>query len=416
MDTTMTTNTIQDDDILIVDDEIPNLRLLTELLEKEGYQVRPAEKAQAAMDSALAKPPGLILLDVRMPEMDGFELCRRLKQDKRTKHVPIIFVSALQDIEARIQGFEAGGVDFISKPFQEPEILARVRTHVNLHRMRQHLEELVEERTAEIAESEARFHSLVENANESIVVAQDNTVKYCNPEIGELTGYSPEEMLSRGFDAFIHPGDLEMVLREYRARVSGERPTSSYSIRIITKDGQVKHVFVKSALVDWDGKPGTLAMLTDITEQERVRQELEKSEEHFRLLMEQSPLAIELLTPNGKVTQVNTAWMRLWGLNEEETAQVLERYNMLADKQAEARGVMPLIKKAFAGESVVLPPIQYSVEPTAKDIGLDHLKDKMTWIQCHLYAVKNAKGEIEHVVNTYVDVTCLLYTSPSPRD
>ncbi len=122
----MTTNTIQDDDILIVDDEIPNLQLLTELLEKEGYQVRPAEKAQTALDSALAKPPGLILLDVRMPEMDGFELCRRLKQDKRTQHVPIIFVSALQDIEARIQGFEAGGVDFISKPFQEQEILARV--------------------------------------------------------------------------------------------------------------------------------------------------------------------------------------------------------------------------------------------------------------------------------------------------
>jgi two-component system cell cycle response regulator len=125
MDTTMTTNTFQDDDILIVDDEIPNLLLLTKLLEKEGYQVRPAEKAQTAIDAALAKPPGLILLDVRMPEMDGFELCRRLKQDKRTQHVPIIFVSALQDIEARIQGFEAGGVDFISKPFQEQEVLAR---------------------------------------------------------------------------------------------------------------------------------------------------------------------------------------------------------------------------------------------------------------------------------------------------
>ena len=122
-----------EDDILIVDDEIPNLRLLTELLEKEGYQVRPAEKAQTALDSALVKQPGLILLDVRMPEMDGFELCRRLKQDKRTKHIPVIFISALQDIEARIQGFEAGGVDFITKPFQEEEILARVKSHMSLH-------------------------------------------------------------------------------------------------------------------------------------------------------------------------------------------------------------------------------------------------------------------------------------------
>jgi PAS domain S-box-containing protein len=273
-----------EDDILIVDDEIPNLQLLTGLLEKEGYQVRPAERAQTALDSALAKPPQLILLDVRMPEMDGFELCRRLKQDKRTEQVPIIFVSALQDTEARIQGFEAGGVDFISKPFQEPEILVRVRTHVNLHRMQQHLELLVDERTAEVTESKARFQYLVENANETIVVAQDEAVKYCNPKISELTGYTPEEMLSRGFDAFIHPGDLEMVMSEYRTRVSGERPTSSYSIRIITKGGQEKHAFVNSALVDWDGKPATLAMLTDITELKQAEMELRDAFEDIEQL------------------------------------------------------------------------------------------------------------------------------------
>jgi PleD family two-component response regulator len=130
-----------EDDILIVDDEIPNLRLLAELLEKEGYRVRPAAKAQTAIDSAQAKPPGLILLDVRMPEMDGFELCRRLKQDERTHDIPIIFVSALQDIDDKVRGFEAGGVDFISKPYQEQEILARVRTHMSLDQMRQHLEQ-----------------------------------------------------------------------------------------------------------------------------------------------------------------------------------------------------------------------------------------------------------------------------------
>ena len=112
----MTINNTQYKDILVVDDEIPNLQLLTELLEKEGYQVRPAEKAQTAIDAARTKPPGLILLDIRMPEMDGIEVCRHLKQDERTQHVPIIFVSALDDIEAKIKGFEAGGVDYTFKP------------------------------------------------------------------------------------------------------------------------------------------------------------------------------------------------------------------------------------------------------------------------------------------------------------
>ncbi|MGD8649985.1 MAG: response regulator, partial [Desulfobacterales bacterium] len=95
------------DDILIVDDESANLQLLSELLGRAGYQVRPADHPQLAIDSALGQPPKLILLDVRMPEMDGFEVCRRLKQDQRTRDIPIIFVSALQDVQSRVHGLEA---------------------------------------------------------------------------------------------------------------------------------------------------------------------------------------------------------------------------------------------------------------------------------------------------------------------
>jgi PAS domain S-box-containing protein len=392
-------------DILIIDDEIPSLRLLTELLEKEGYQVRPAEKAQTAIDSARTEPPSLILLDVRMPDMDGFELCRRLKQDKRTQHVPVIFVSALQDTEARIQGFQAGGVDFISKPFQELEILARVRTHMTLHRMQQYLEQLVDERTAEVIESKARFHYLVENANEAIVLAQDEAVKYCNQKISELTGYSQEEMLSLGFDAFIHPGDLEMVQSEYRDRVSGERPSSSYSIRIITKDDQEKHVFVNSALVDWNGKPATLAMLNDLTEPERVKKELKESEARFRNLMEQSPLTIAIFTPDGQFTDVNPAWYRQWGLNREEATEVFERYNHRTDKQLEDLGVAPLVERAYAGESVVLPPIEYIGKRALDEMGVEGVEARSRWIQIHLYPIKDKNGSVESVVNINMDIT-----------
>ncbi|MEN8691918.1 MAG: sigma-54 dependent transcriptional regulator [Desulfobacterales bacterium] len=137
-------------DILIVDDEMPNLKLLSELLGREGYQVRPANKPQVAIDSALGQPPKLILLDVRMPQMDGFEVCKRLKQDERTRDIPIIFISALQDVEDKVRGFEVGGVDFISKPFQEEEVLARVRTHMDLRNLRLNLEKLVAKRTAEL--------------------------------------------------------------------------------------------------------------------------------------------------------------------------------------------------------------------------------------------------------------------------
>ena len=112
--------------------------------------------------------------------MSGFELCRHLKQDRRTVEIPVIFVSALQDVEDRVQGFEAGGVDFVSKPFQESEVLARVKTHLQLRTIQLHLEELVAERTGELKKanlalgaSEEKFRTVVEQATEGILMMQD---------------------------------------------------------------------------------------------------------------------------------------------------------------------------------------------------------------------------------------------------
>ncbi|MEE9358243.1 MAG: PAS domain S-box protein, partial [Sedimenticolaceae bacterium] len=383
-----------EDDILIVDDEIPNLRLLSELLEKEGYQVRPAAKAQTAIESALAKPPGLVLLDVRMPEMDGFEVCRRLKTDERTRDIPIIFVSALQDIEDRVRGFEAGGVDYISKPFQEREVLARVRTHMRLHRMQKHLEQMVDERTAEATESKMRFHSLVENANETIVVTQDEAVKYCNPKITELTGYSQEEMQSRGFDAFIHPGDLERVMREYRARVTGERPTSSYSIRIITKDGQEKHTFVNSALVDWDGKPATLAMLTDITEQERAREELKESEERLSLIYDSvaDVLFNIRVEPDDcfRFLSINPSFLKATGLTSD---QIVGKRIEEVIPETSIQLVLDNYKKAIK-ENRIVRWEETSVYPSGEKIG--HVS---------IAPVMNEKGICTHFVGSVHDIT-----------
>ena len=158
-------------DIIVVDDEIANLQLLTNILSEAGYRVRPVDKPQLALKSAFAQPPDLVLLDIRMPGMDGYEVCRKLKQNELTRDIPVIIVSALQDIEEKVRGFEVGCVDFISKPFQEPEILARVHTHLSLRRITHHLESLVSERTAELSrayneikESELRFRSTFEQA------------------------------------------------------------------------------------------------------------------------------------------------------------------------------------------------------------------------------------------------------------
>ena len=126
------------DEILVVDDTLANLHLLTDLLNDEGYTVRPTRAPEMAIESALANPPDLILLDIKMPGMNGFEVCEKLKKHKQTADVPIIFISALQDIQDRQRGFEVGGADFISKPVLREEVLARVSTHLEINKNREH--------------------------------------------------------------------------------------------------------------------------------------------------------------------------------------------------------------------------------------------------------------------------------------
>ncbi len=144
-------------DILAVDDTPSSLRLLSDLLSAEGYRVRPAINGELAIHAAEAEPPELILLDVSMPGLDGFEVCRRLKREEHLRDVPVIFVSAMSDMQDKLRGFDFGAVDYVTKPFQREELLARVRTHLELYRLRNHLGEMVEERTRSLSESEQRL-------------------------------------------------------------------------------------------------------------------------------------------------------------------------------------------------------------------------------------------------------------------
>ena len=143
--------------ILAVDDTPASLRLLTDILNGAGYAVRSAINGELALRAATAHPPSLILLDVNMPGTDGFEVCRQMKTVPQLHDVPVIFVSALSEMPEKLKGFEIGAVDYVTKPFQREELLARVRTHLELYRLRNHLEEMVEARTHSLSESEKRL-------------------------------------------------------------------------------------------------------------------------------------------------------------------------------------------------------------------------------------------------------------------
>ena len=127
--------------ILVVDDTPANLQVLAGMLKERGYKVRPAPSGKLALLAAQRDPPDLILLDIKMPDMNGFEVCEHLKADDHLKGIPVIFISALTEPLDKVKAFAIGGVDYITKPFQMEELHARVETHLKLRRLQIELEE-----------------------------------------------------------------------------------------------------------------------------------------------------------------------------------------------------------------------------------------------------------------------------------
>lgn len=135
----MTDEPTTKENILIVDDAPANLRLLSQMLSKRGYSVRAATSGKRALASVRKAPPDLILLDIKMPGMDGYEVCQRLKADPNTRNIPVVFISALDEIQDKVLAFATGGVDYVTKPFQIEEVMARAETHLALRRLQKQL-------------------------------------------------------------------------------------------------------------------------------------------------------------------------------------------------------------------------------------------------------------------------------------
>lgn len=155
----------REDTVLIVDDEMKNIQVLGQLLRKHQLDVHVATNGEEALAAISHQVPDLILLDVMMPKMDGYELARRIKATSSVRNTPILFLTALSDIDSKVKAFESGGVDFITKPFQTTEVIHRVKTHLELKHYRDDLEHQVRERVNEIEQINIALVNSLESAN-----------------------------------------------------------------------------------------------------------------------------------------------------------------------------------------------------------------------------------------------------------
>lgn len=256
-------------EILVVDDTPANLKLLSALLGEQGYQVRPAASGALALRSAAAKAPDLILLDVRMPELDGFEVCRRLKADPRTQAVPVIFISALSETLDKVTGFSLGAVDYIIKPFEQGEVLARVRNQIAAKRLRQQLEQAhavlearVAERTADLERTKAALQAKEERLRMAIEAAAEGVwdwavqrdEMYLSEGWYQMLDYAPGAFpaTSGNWRRHIHPEDLPLVEEALQAHLANQTPAYAAEFRMLTRSGDWKWILARGKVIERD--------------------------------------------------------------------------------------------------------------------------------------------------------------------
>lgn len=187
--------------ILIVDDTEPNVRLLAHVVKKEGYEAMAAFSGQDALSLLEKRKPDIILLDIMMPEMNGFEVCQKLKEHEDYKDIPVIFLSALSETDSKVQGFNVGGVDYITKPFQREEVLARIDLHVKLRKLQEELSNKVtqlkqrEETLQKLNEEKDELMRIVGHDFRNPVTGIMGLASFLQQNVQSITSEQQEDML-----------------------------------------------------------------------------------------------------------------------------------------------------------------------------------------------------------------------------
>lgn len=285
--------------IVIVDDNPTNLGVLFDFLTDSGFKVLVAQDGESALQKVEYAHPDLILLDVMMPGIDGFETCRRLKANEATQDIPVIFMTALSDTVDKVKGFSLGAVDYITKPVQQEEVRARVETHLIIRNLQKQLQvqnlQLLEKiREKEQAEelrrrAEEKYRSIFENATEGIFQATPNG-RYitANPALARIYGYpSPEELIAQisdiGKQLYVEPmrrEDLAALMQRYDTLSDAES-------QVYRKDGSV--IWISENIRTVKDAHGNLlyyeGSVADITERKQTEGSLRLARKKSELLL-----------------------------------------------------------------------------------------------------------------------------------
>ncbi|MBU5613896.1 ATP-binding response regulator [Geomonas azotofigens] len=287
--------------ILVIDDDADNLAIVSEYLKGFDFTILVAEDGASGLERAAYAKPDLILLDVLMPGIDGYETCRRLKADDKTRDIPVIFMTALAETEHKVRGFQAGAVDYVTKPFQREEVLARVSVHLQIRELTRKLteanellEKRVEQRTAELRNSELRLMEIINFLPDAtFAINLKGEIVIWNLTAECLTGAKASDMLGKGDHQYAIPfyGERRATLVDLILNPSCEidRLYDYVSIEggVITGEclvrglphGEVYFMGKAAPLWDSNGKlAGAIESVRDVTESKKLEEQLRQTQ------------------------------------------------------------------------------------------------------------------------------------------
>ena len=329
--------------VLVVDDTLSSLKLVTDILSAEGYQVLPANSGELALAAVALKAPQLILLDLRMPGMDGLEVLRRLKARDESRDIPVMILSAVTESQQRIEGLRLGAVDFLSKPFAREELLARVSTQVSLALVRARLEQqtaelrlsneqlqiemvarqrvedalrLAKEAAEEGLEKERRLLASIVFSSQDAIISKnlDGIVTSWNRGAEKVFGYSAAEIVGQPILMLI-PDERRDEENRVLAAIRQGKSIEHYETTRIRKDGRPIEVSVTvSPIRDHQGRIiGASKIARDMSERRQMEDALREQEESFRLIAENLDGFVATLDIDGRRLYNSPSYARLLG-------------------------------------------------------------------------------------------------------
>ena len=356
-------------DILAIDDTPENLALLSQILTEKGYKVRSVTKGSTALRGAKAAPPDLILLDVKMPEMNGYEVCRHLKADEKTRNIPVIFISALGDVFDKVKAFQMGGVDYITKPFQVEEVLARLDTHLTIRNLQLKLQQQNSQLQQEIARktaAEAKFAKAFRACPNPIAiatVAQGQFVEV-NHSFLQMSGYLASEVVDHTLEQIYSQSALEIYYKSLEKSQS-QGFVHNQELEFRTKSGQTKIVLLSMELIELEGVQCTLQIMNDITERKRLENEFISLVSHeLRTPMTSTIGALDLLN-SGQLGTLSDRGQQILNVAIRNTERLIRLVNDILDLERMKSGKISIQRVEYDLKSLLIQAIQV-MQPMAE--------------------------------------------------